>query len=74
MGCLQSQTQQQLQQDANSAIVEEGFIAVPWKESVLSTSLVYKAEVKSIQGTACYIGLASNTFKERYLTKPYFVL
>ena len=33
----------------------------------MSTSLVYKAEVDSIQGTACYIGLASNTFKERYL-------
>ena len=34
MGCLQSQTQQQLKQDVNSAIVEKGFLAVPGKDNV----------------------------------------
>ena len=44
-----------------------GISNCPLEGKCLSTSLVYKAEVDSIQGTACYIGLASNTFKERYL-------
>ena len=36
------------------------------KGGYLDTSLIYKAEVVADNKTSTYIGLASNTFKERY--------
>ena len=39
----------------------------PLNGKCLTKSIVYRAEIKSDQDTVAYIGLASNTFKERYL-------
>ena len=56
-----------LTRPAKECNCRSGIHNCPMKGKCLSKSLIYRAEVSTNQGTMEYIGVASNTFKERYL-------